>query len=245
MSLLFISLSTFSQLKCKKTTNQKLEMITTCYHKNDSVSTVEIWDKDNRSGSVKAFDNQGKQLCHYYLRSFGGHASATIGYYPNGQVSRVDYSSAPDGGIQFYKSTIKFDEFGTKTDFSEMKYPPEPIMITTPKTQQPPPSKTVECAVLMSDFYEIKNGTKSKVSLYIKTKSNPNYAKKEFYLTLKPNENIIFDSLVSAQFHPKEAIYELSILSYTKKRKQKMIQIGTAINEDKSKNQKTWTWVLF
>jgi hypothetical protein len=97
----------------------------------------------------------------------------------------------------------------------------------------------------MSDFYEIKNGTKSKVSLYIKTKSNPNYAKKEFYLTLKPNENIIFDSLVSAQFHPKEAIYELSILSYTKKRKQKMIQIGTAINEDKSKNQKTWTWVLF
>lgn len=243
ISVIF-TITCFAQLNCKTTTNESQEIITTCFHANKTISTLEIWDKDKRSGSVKGFDNQGKQLYHYYLRRFGGHASAAISYYLNGQVSRVNYSSAPDGGIQFYKSTIQFDELGKQTGFSEQKYPPEQITITPPK-KSPPPSKTVECAVLVSDFYEVKNLTKSKVSLYVKTKSNPNYAKKEFYLTLKPNEKLVIDSLVSAQFHPKETIYELSILSYTKKRKQKRIQVGTATNEDKSKNQKTWTWVLF
>lgn len=246
ISVIF-TITCFAQLNCKTTTNERQEIITTCFHANKTISTLEVWDKDKRSGSVKGFDNQGKQLYHYYLRRFGGHASATISYYLNGQVSRVNYSSAPDGGIQFYKSTIQFDKLGKQTGFSEQKYPPEQITFQKePIPQKTPQKPTIaECAVPVFDQFEVKNATKSKVTLHIKTKNNPNYIKKEFYLTLKPNENILFDSLVSAQFHPKEEIYDLSIVSYTKKKKQKIIQIGTATNEDKSKNQKTWTWVLF
>lgn len=242
ISVIF-TITCFAQLNCKTTTNERQEIVTTCFHINKTISTLEVWDKDKHFGSVKGYDNQAKELFYYSLRSIGGSALAKITYYSNGQVARVDYSDAPDGGIQFYESTVKFDELGKQTGFSELKYPFE--QITFQKEPAPQKPTTAECAVPVFDQFEVKNATKSKVTLHIKTKNNPNYIKKEFFLTLKPNESIIFDSLVSAQFHPKDEVYDLSIVSYTKKKKQKIIQIGTAINEDKSKNQKTWTWVLF
>lgn len=115
-----------AQLKCKTTNQSDGSTIKQCFHQNGQVSTLESWDKDKRFGSIKGYTNQGKELFSHSLRSVGGHASVSLTYFPNGQLEKVDFSDAPDGGIQFYNSTTRFDEKGNQTAFSETKYPHQP-----------------------------------------------------------------------------------------------------------------------
>ena len=117
-----VSFGIYAQLNCKKSSSE-LENTSTCFHKNGAKSTVESWDKQGREGKITGFDKEGKELFSYYLRSFAGHASAHLSYYANGQVSKVEYSSAPDGGIQFYQESHSFDENGTQSGFWKMDYP--------------------------------------------------------------------------------------------------------------------------
>ncbi len=234
----------FSQLNCKTTTNDKNELIKTCYHANKVISTIETWDKKNKFGNIKGFNPQNQEIFSFSLRRFGGHAAVKISYFDNGQVSRVDYSDAPDGGIQFYNASFQFDEQGKQIDFSETKYPFELQTSIPPLTDKKETQKINECAIPMLDYFQLVNSTKSKIFLQIKTKPNFNYAVKEFYVTLKPKEKIIFDSITSAQFHPKMAIYEPMIISYSKKKKNNILQLVATTREDKVKNSKTWIWVV-
>lgn len=244
--ILFVTshLHGIAQLGCKTTTSADGGKLTVCLHHNKQVSTSEIWDKDNRSGKIVGFDSQGKQLFYYSLRRFGGHSSVSVSYFPNGQVAQVDHSDAPDGGIQFYNSTIKFDEWGKQIDFTEMRYPPERITyVTTPSpVKKEPQPVTAACAVPFFDYFKVKNSTKSKILFRVTTKPSFNYSSKEFYFTLLPGENIVFDSIVSADFHPKSAIYEPIIVSYTKNKKNKLLRLTASSWEDKSRNHKTWVW---
>lgn len=112
----------FAQLKCRTVTEPDGSEVKKCFHQNGKVSITESWDKDKRSGSLKVFNNQGKEVCSYNLRHFGGHASASLSWFPNGQVKSVAYSDAPDGGIQYYHSTRQFDEVGNETSFTEDSY---------------------------------------------------------------------------------------------------------------------------
>ncbi|WP_300665512.1 hypothetical protein [Fluviicola sp.] len=115
-----------AQLKCKTTGQSDGSTITQCFHQNGKVSTLESWDKDKRFGTIKGYNDQGKELFSHGLRSIGGHASVSLTYFPNGQLEKVYFSDAPDGGIQFYNSTTHFDEKGNQTEFSETKYPNQP-----------------------------------------------------------------------------------------------------------------------
>lgn len=121
--ILFQSFLTSAQLKCKTTNQTDGSTIKQCFHQNGKVSTLENWDKDKRFGTIKGYNNQGKELFSHSLRSIGGHASVSLTYFPNGQVEKVSFSDAPDGGIQFYNSTTRFDDKGNQTEFSETKYP--------------------------------------------------------------------------------------------------------------------------
>jgi hypothetical protein len=109
----------FAQLNCKTTSQSDGSAVNKCFHKNGKVSTVETWDKDKRNGTLKGFNNQGKELFSHNLRHYGGHASAQITYFPNGQVKSIYYSDAPDGGIQYYNSTTQFNEVKNQTSFDE------------------------------------------------------------------------------------------------------------------------------
>lgn len=140
MKILFIFTISFlvfnsnSQLNCKNT-NLNSEKIITCFHKNGQKSTIETWDLEHRSGTFKAYNSTGNELFTYFLRTFGGHASVNVSYFPNGQVEKVEFSSAPDGGIQFYNDSRKFNENGDQIDFQKMEYPFETI--TTFKYENP------------------------------------------------------------------------------------------------------------
>jgi len=123
--LFLFGLSGFAQYSPKTTKQREGSSVKKCFHKNGKVSTLEIWDKDQRNGNLKGFNNQRKELFSLSLRRYGGHASARLTYYPNGQVQSVYYSDAPDGGIQYYHSTMEFDKLGRQTSFREDKYPDE------------------------------------------------------------------------------------------------------------------------
>lgn len=253
IALLF-SVHVLAQLNCKSTGNANGEKIKTCYHANNIISTRETWDKDNRFGKFVGYNNQGKEIFNYSLRNFGGHSSVSVNYYDNGQVSKVYHSDAPDGGIQFYNSTISFDKQGKMTGFDETK---NPDILTLPSTVKPqvqlspndsaiakPESIEMKCASLKIDYFEIQNGSTSKLKVIINSVPNINYPKKSFSLTLKPSQKVRFDSILSAQSHLSKALYKPEVISIGKKQKKKKYKLVATTEENKTLNTKTWYWVI-
>lgn len=233
----------WAQLNCKKTTNEKDEQITQCFHKNGKVATIETWDKDRRMGKFVGLDVTGKQLFYYNLRSFGGHASVAVRYFSNGQVQRVDYSDAPDGGIQFYRSTITFDEQGKQLDFQETYYPFE--QLTVPQLTPPPAPKQQEiatCAVLFKNYFALENTTSTKVKVrVIEVRPNTPMSIATIY-QLKSNETFVFDTIITAQLPLTERKYTVELVHFKKKRKFKKIRIIIPSKLPSTADSKTWLW---
>lgn len=105
--LLFFSWTSFSQVD------------TTHVHffKDNTISTViyySQWD-----GKAIAYNKKGEIIYENGVRNFAGHASVHFSHYPSGAVKLAEYSSAPDAGIQWYKSNTQFDEEGKVTGFFE------------------------------------------------------------------------------------------------------------------------------
>ena len=252
ISILFSTLS-FGQLTCKTTKNQE-ESIKTCLHKNGKISTEEKWDLDKRFGSIRAFSNQGKELFFHYLRSVGGHASASLEYFPNGQVSKVHFSDAPDGGIQFYNSTTKFDESGNQTEFYETKYPNEleiqwvepvkmPEVVTEPK-KEAPKQEVVECAAIAQTQYKIENTTSSRVKLKITAVPNKTVTVQSKEIVLEPSEKLIFDTIFTAERPINEIIYSVEVISYTKSRKNKTLKFVESVPVDEPNGPRVYSWFI-
>ena len=89
------------------------------YFTTGQLSTKEWMDTDDRWGRSWAWDRNGQELISYQTRKIGGHASVEFSYHANGGISKAEISDAPDGGIQWYRSTTTFDEHGVKTGFTE------------------------------------------------------------------------------------------------------------------------------
>jgi adenine-specific DNA-methyltransferase len=88
---------------------------------NGKISTISVL-KNNHDGYAKAYNFEGKEIYHSYIRRFGGHASVSFKHHENGMVKEAYYSSHPDAGIQWYRSWTYFDEKGNKAkkfDLSE------------------------------------------------------------------------------------------------------------------------------
>ena len=89
------------------------------YFTTGQLSTKEWMDTDGRWGRSWAFTREGHELINYQTRKIGGHASVDFSYHANGAVSKAEVSDAPDGGIQWHRSTTTFDADGNKTGFTE------------------------------------------------------------------------------------------------------------------------------
>lgn len=88
---------------------QAKEPVKKRFHKNKRISTIETWDKEKRNGCFVCMNSRGDTLVQFYLRRFGGHASAWAEYYPNGQVRKLELSDAPDAGIQCYREILYYN----------------------------------------------------------------------------------------------------------------------------------------
>jgi hypothetical protein len=81
------------------------------YFSDGKISTIQVW-KDLGGGYARAFNRAGEVIYERDIRRFAGSAGVSFRYYPSGAVQRADYSSHPDGGIQWWRSTTVFDENG-------------------------------------------------------------------------------------------------------------------------------------
>jgi hypothetical protein len=240
-TLIFCFLCSFfqlnAQLNCKTKPASDGSTVKTCLHKNGKPSTTESWDKDQRFGKITGYNSVGTEIFSYGLRKIGGHASASVEYFPNGQVSKVYYSDAPDGGIQFYNSTRKFDETGIQTEFYETKYPDELEItfvespnITTeevplePNKEEPKP-EVIECAVVFKNYFEIQNATSSKVTIKVNALQNNSVIGKSREIVLEPSQKLVFDTVFTAQIGLSDKIYALEVTSFSKKRRNKSVKL--------------------
>jgi hypothetical protein len=105
----------------------------TCYHVNKQPSTTEFWDKENLWGRFEAWNNKGEPLVSFELRKVAGHAGVDVSYHANGQVSRLEYSSAPDGGIQFWNYIYTYNEEGQETSRVDLSRPDGHPHVTVPE----------------------------------------------------------------------------------------------------------------
>lgn len=90
------------------------------FFEDTTISTViyySQWD-----GKAIAYNKKGAIIYENGVRNFAGHASVHFTHYPSGAVKSAHYSSAPDAGIQWYKSDTQFDEEGNVTGFFEQSH---------------------------------------------------------------------------------------------------------------------------
>lgn len=201
------------------------------YYKSGKISASQCFDKDNRWGEAKVFNTKGEVTYRKELRNVGGHSSVQFTYYDNGGVKKAEWSSAPDGGIQWYRSVAYFAEDGTlqhededsydrttqltvkpgyttspttKTPDKEHPVPTKPAPPTTPTTPTPSPSETMECAAIYASEYWYINKTKYR----IKVVSQHFYYKDQQTTTLlMPGDTLKGGDLILAQMYDEPSKY--------------------------------------
>ncbi len=116
-------------LNCSAAAARDYTNCTRHYFKNRKLSTSQCYDADHRWGKAIAYSSKGTIIYEKELRRVAGHSSVNFSYYASGAVKRAEWSSAPDGGIQWYSSVTDFAENGTITSFSENNYDDTPATL--------------------------------------------------------------------------------------------------------------------
>jgi len=249
--LWFVGQFTYAQLNCK-TLQRRDSSFTSCFHKNKTLSTHLAWEKDKRSGRATAYNNQGKILYEFYVRKFAGHASVYADYYPNGQVSKVEYSSAPDGGIQWYRKFMQFDlngnltsshEDGTDNFGNPINSPAR--MFREEKDQpfkkQEPIKDVIACAELYFSVLELKNSTKSSLKVSLKPKHRSGELKS---FIIKEGGSLRVDSVMQAEFF-EEPDKSLDIkIEWAKVRKRANFLVQKELPVKTGKTKTVYQWLI-
>ena len=105
-----------------------------------------------RDGQVRVYSRSGTLVYTGYRRNYAGHASVRLSFHPSGGVSRIEASSVPDAGIQWYRETLALDEVGSVVYRDRSSHEDleritlsEPNFVPTEKRESP--ERTVGCAV--------------------------------------------------------------------------------------------------
>jgi YD repeat-containing protein len=236
----------FGQLNTKTKTNEDGSTTTTSYHKNGRPSTIETWDKDHRWGNLQGLNSEQKEIFNYGLRKVGGHASVYLSYYSNGQVKKAEFSSMPDGGIQWERYIHEFDELGNQTAYMDlsMNTGRETLFVDdTLKTKKPvvviQKPEVIECSILLITNYQLVNETEKVVIVTMKANANQYLAFSDTTITLQPKQTFRFNSSTMAQiFLPEDAFEVKEIKGKRKKEKYKFL-IAQPVEE---KNFMTYSW---
>lgn len=201
---LLVQLHGYAQLNCKTFKNVQGGSDKKCFHKNGKLSTLETWDMEKRSGFIKAYDANGKELFNYDLRTFAGHSSVTLTYFQNGQVKKAEYSSAPDGGIQYYRKIHEFDENGKQINFMDLSRPDghDHLQLFLPDSAQVKKS-TVNLKnntqkstdKLKLTILKIRNDSGKRMSVLLKKQADWYRLRKDSLVELEPKQTMVIDSV--------------------------------------------------
>lgn len=170
------------------------------------VSSTHCYDKDNRWGRARAFNRLGQQIYERDLRRIAGHSTVEFTYYETGAVKTASYSSAPDAGIQWYRSFTTFSEDGKVTSETHDDYDDRPQVLyrhhpgehipQKPTTPAPRKTTVAECAVIYTSEFWFTNYTPHTVVVTATGKYNKSVT---FTLSLHPRETLKCGQLILAQ----------------------------------------------
>lgn len=180
---------------------------------NGKISTLSVM-LDDREGYAKAFDLTGNEIYSEAIRRYGGHSGVTFSHHANGCLMKAEYSSQPDGGIQYYRKYTYFDDKGKKTsemidDWDNRVTVPKfyfqdttsviPVVPVIPqkKEEKPKPKPIVQepmpCASIHKNRVEFLNHSKHKLLLSISQQG------KDTIIVLKPGERHECPAYISAE----------------------------------------------
>jgi hypothetical protein len=227
--LLTWQLPVSAQLKCKEETSKE-NKLNKCFHQNGEVSSLISWDKENKWGKLLIYKSNGTLINEWELRKIHGIARAEVEYHPNGQVSKVNYSSAPDAGIQRFESTYYYSPEGHLIKTEKDDYPPKlnDFLLTEEAPIQP---NTVQCAEIWISKIQLTNNSKRTQKLVI-TPLLPNSLTKPRSIALKPKQTLTLDSCIQAQFF-QDPINQINI-SFQKSNKKPNLKFKEAKQPSKS-----------
>lgn len=242
-----LSLSTFAQ---------KTDTLHVHYFTNGKISTLSTIK--NYWGKALAFNLKGDTIYTREIRRVAGSASVHFRHYPNGAVKSADYSSHPDGGIQWYKTYTKFDENGNitdeKEDSHERLYNPthyrEPILRPVipehiPQKEKPnppheptlnpqkPKKEIVTCSSIHNNNTWIINHSSEEIEVKFSS------SRESHSYILKPGEQREGPSYISAEIAspPKQSFpFTYHVLGKRSKTKLKVICESLKIEEYKTKH---------
>lgn len=196
------------------------------YFNDRKVSTSQCYEKNN-FGKALAYDRLGKIIYEKELRRIGGHSSVYFSYYHSGAVSKAEWRSAPDGGIQWYSSLTNFAEDGTVTGYTEQNYDDHVTLIKRPVMEEPKPSvlkkkEVMTCAVIYSSEFWFINHTQLPVIVH----ADRRYGNDDFHtIALKPGDSVKGGALILAeQFDEPEKFYQFGA-GYRKSKTSKVLRI--------------------
>lgn len=177
------------------------------YFPSGKVSTIQVLE-DQREGFARAYNQNGEVIYEANIRRFAGHASVQFTHYKNDAVKTAHYSSAPDGGIQWYRVTTEFSEDGEVTKETKDSHEnltlvehmaPEILKIELPeeqekKTKKSPPNKEVStCARIHQNKIKLINHSRFTITYRFI------YQNKESFIKIKPGETKAGIEYISAE----------------------------------------------
>ncbi|MES2388113.1 MAG: hypothetical protein V4543_08930 [Bacteroidota bacterium] len=196
-------------------------------HSNEKpkVSTSVCYDNDMRWGLCAAYNRAGQKIYEKQVRRIAGHASVSFDFYPDGAVKHAHYSSAPDAGIQWYKTDTWFAEDGIVTGETNNNYD-DRVTLQVPDfkkqssdtlTKEKPAPKAANCAIPYVTEIWFINWSGKPVKASGERIGNPamNVSK-----TIEPNDSAkLAEVFYAEQFVKPEDYYRLSCVPLKGKRK--------------------------
>jgi len=82
---------------------------------------------------VYVFDATGNLIWKNARRRFAGYASINLKFHSNGGVRLVEYSSAPDGGIQYFRERCSIDTSGKIIDRRIESHDRQKLLMPSPQ----------------------------------------------------------------------------------------------------------------
>jgi hypothetical protein len=91
--------------------NAQRDTIHISHFPNGNISTFSYLEKD-QIGKAIAYNLKGEIIYEKNIRRIYGNASVRFSHYENGALKKAHYTSYPDGGIQWFKSTTFYNKKG-------------------------------------------------------------------------------------------------------------------------------------
>jgi hypothetical protein len=177
--------------------------------------------KSTGNGKAACFTPQGKIMLESSVSRNHGHHSVTFWHHPNGVVSKAEISQAPDAGIQWYRTTITFNDKGEKTGEETRSHEDlERLTLIDPQFERPTthvkpaPVTAQPCAILYSNVLVVENLTQFPIQVQFAAR------KKIKTYRIPSGNHIAIDTLIQAQFFQnpqKEGILQIQFSKSNKK----------------------------